>query len=207
MLKDYRLRVPKETTDPVYGFSTRGADTTISLSPNDRDIILIRSDILAASHEFFHTGFSGRWNSNTLITSLKRGDCTIRYRYELEFDADGTTSLIGKRESTPRAQRIEKLENAEWAWHKHIGNDRVVNYMFDEYSLKLSFARAGAEVWTARHALFGGNYQFICRAAHYLGFEILCGFPAKMYSRVEHNLCTTHWEGRNGIRASIEPRS
>ena len=202
-LTTYRLRAPIEHHKPVRGFSVKGADTMVSLSPNDRDVI--RSDTLAASHAFFRVGFSGRWNSNKLITPHERRYSTIRYRYELEFDADGATSLIGKREATPHAQRIEKLENAKWAWHKFIRNDRAIDDMFDEYSLKLAFARS--EIWTARNALHGSDYQFFCRVAHYLGFEMLCGFPAKMYSEVEHNLCTISWENRNGLRASVEAKA
>jgi hypothetical protein len=78
-----------------------GADTIISLCHQETDIILIGSDILSSSHPFFRTGFSSRWSSNKLITPVVIDGCSILYHYELPYEVDGTTSLIGKTSATP----------------------------------------------------------------------------------------------------------
>jgi hypothetical protein len=83
-----------------------GADTIISLGYAETDIILIRSDILSNSHQFFKTGFSNRWSSNKLMTPVFIDGCTILYRYELQYEPDGTTSLIGKTSTIPRGERF-----------------------------------------------------------------------------------------------------
>ena len=102
------------------GFRVKRADTIISLSPNEEDTLLIWSECLA--HPFFRAGLSGRWSSNRLTTPVVQDDCTIIYRYELELNDDGTTSLIGKMSSTPPDERKRKWEQAQEAFedsHTH----------------------------------------------------------------------------------------
>ncbi|KAK4539186.1 hypothetical protein LTR36_001162, partial [Oleoguttula mirabilis] len=53
------------------GFAVQGADTIISLSPDDADSLLLPSSLLAQSHPFFEAAFGGRWASNRLETGPK----------------------------------------------------------------------------------------------------------------------------------------
>ena len=100
--------VKTDTRQQHRGFMVDGADTIISLG-GETDFILIRSDILTKSHPFFRSGFSNRWSSNKLTTPVIIDGCTILYRYELQYEADGTTSLIGKRSATDPAQRFGRM--------------------------------------------------------------------------------------------------
>jgi hypothetical protein len=179
------------------------ADTILSLSPEDGDYILIRKYILCKSNRFFEAGFRDLWSSNKLDTEVDVDDCTIKYRYELEFHDDGTTSLNGKSSATPPVERTQKMQNAQNAFEENTVNNEVVQDMFNESWLRLRF---GANIMQHVNALRGHEYEFVCKAAHYLGFELLCGYTAKTYSRVIHNSPSDGFRGSRGFRARVRLR-
>lgn len=77
------------------GFEVEGADTVISLSPDEEDTLLVRSDMLREAHNVFRVGLDTRWEHNKVLESGVYGG-TIKYMYELELEADGETVLVGK---------------------------------------------------------------------------------------------------------------
>lgn len=181
----------------------KNADTIISLLPEDDDYILIREDIMCKSHRFFEAGFRDLWSSKELDTEVDVDGCTIKYRYELEFHDDGTTSLNGKSSATPPVERTQNMQNAQNAVEENTVNNEVAQDMFDEYWLRLRF---GANIMQHVNALRGHEYEFVCKAAHYLGFELLCGYPTKTCSRVIHNSPSDGFRGSRGFRSESQAK-
>ena len=168
----------KKKDKPYHTVMVNDADTIISLH-FETEIVLIRAEILINSHPFFKSGYSDHWSSNKLTTPMVVDGCTILYRYELQYEADGTTSLIGKMSPTNQNERHQKINEAQIAFERCTEDPQAVRDMFDEWELRFSFSS-----WRKEdiRALKEPCYQFICRAAHYLELEMLCGYPPKTYS-------------------------
>ncbi|KAK3722246.1 hypothetical protein LTR37_002679 [Vermiconidia calcicola] len=173
-----RFRLPKyrPSAKPMKtarrGFMMKNADTIISLSPHQEDCLLVRSDLLRQSHPFFDAGFS-RWSSNQLTVPVTVGDYTIRYRYELELDADGQTLLIGKQSATSREERKQKWTAMWGKWQRTPG--AKLEPSFDESGLDQKTAMS---LPTTKDGL-----QFLQTSVHKIGFALLCGYPAKLYRK------------------------
>ena len=157
------------------GFAVEGADTLISLSPEDEDSLLVRGSLLATSHPMFAAAFDSRWAKGELEnhltipagTLLKDG-AIIKYLYELELEDDGDTALVPKTKPTPSQERQSKLDHAA-AQYEAMAHDRP---LFDEWYLRENYAYLFARP---------EMHQTICIAAQKVGIAMLCGFPLTIY--------------------------
>ncbi len=167
------------------GYVVKGADTAVSLSPHPEDTSLVRSDSLK-DHPFFAASFDARWGLNRLLVPEIMADCTILYRYELEFDKTGTSMLIGKTWSTPEAERrIDWIiaKKACQAANKYHDSE---SKQYDDLLLRDDVRRNPMHL---NRRLLG----LVHLAAHRSGLALVCGYPPQIFHKANRVRDAAEW--------------
>ncbi len=138
----------------------------ISLSPDEADTVLPRSDVLSEAHLLFAATFSSNWSSNKLERPILYKGRVLKYYLELEVDATGHAMLIGKDRVTPYKERSEAW-NAARAAYLQTCDQAALAEEFDEFRLK-------NESPQARHLQGQGFLRLASRRDAGLGLFLIC---------------------------------